>query len=99
MCVVCDIVCVAASALTRACIHTVADISDTWANGGIVVYDFVNDRSRRFDHVSLRGVDNTTIIINGVPFPMATPSDGIALTPDGLWVYYWCDGWLRGAWH
>ncbi len=61
------------------CHAIAADITDTWGNGGLVVYDFVNDRSRRFDHATLQGVLNNTITINGVPFALATPSDGIAL--------------------
>jgi hypothetical protein len=51
-----------------------AYISDTWADGGIVVYDFNRNRARRFDHSSLHPDPNMDILINGrhFNFPVTT---------------------------
>jgi hypothetical protein len=65
-----------------------AFMSDTWAAGGIVAYDFAANRSRRWDHASFEGDPDGHITENGVTYASATPSDGIALSPDGAHVYY-----------
>jgi hypothetical protein len=56
-------------------------MTDTWANGGLVVYDWSTATSRRFEDPSLRGVPGNNITINGVKFEMGGASDGIAITP------------------
>ncbi len=65
-----------------------AYMSDTWAAGGLVVYDFASDRSRRWDHSAFAGDPEGLITENGVTYASATPSDGIALSPDGAFVYF-----------
>lgn len=65
-----------------------AYISDTWANGGIVVYDFTRNEARRFDGPSLHPDPNMNININGRDFNFPLPSDGIALSDDFQTVYY-----------
>ena len=65
-----------------------AYISDTWAEGGIVVYDFNNNRARRFDDKSLQPDPGMKVSINGRTYNFPLPSDGIALSHDGETVYY-----------
>jgi hypothetical protein len=65
-----------------------AYISDTWAQGGIVVYDFNENRARRFDDKSLHPDPSMKVSINGRVFNFPLPSDGIALSHDGETVYY-----------
>jgi sugar lactone lactonase YvrE len=62
--------------------------STTWADGGIIVYNFNTDSARRFDHSSLQGNPNGSVTINGQTFKLYLPSDGIALTPDTKMLYY-----------
>jgi len=70
-----------------------AYISDTDGDGGIVVYDFFNNRSRYYTDPS----NNKTtqfdpsalpLTINGLNYTLTTPEDGIALTPDTETLYY-----------
>lgn len=63
-------------------------MTDTWALGGLIVYNWFSDSSRRFDHTSLHGDPSSHITINNSTFSMPGPSDGIALTPDAKWIYY-----------
>ena len=65
-----------------------AYISDTWADGGIVVYDFKRNRARRFDDASLHPNKTMECDINGRTFNFPLPSDGIALSHDAATVYY-----------
>jgi hypothetical protein len=65
-----------------------ANISDTWALGGLIVYSYRSNTSRRWDHVSFQGNKAGQIEINGVLYPNDSPSDGIALSPDRKYVYY-----------
>ncbi len=65
-----------------------AYMSDTWAHGGIVVYDWKQDRSRRWDHSSFQGDPDGRITVNGVTYSTQSPLDGIALSPDMKHVYY-----------
>ena len=64
----------------------IAFISDTWGQGGLVVVDLQNKLSRRFDHPTLQGASVVMQFPEG-PFPAASPSDGIALTPNGTLFY------------
>lgn len=65
-----------------------AYISDTWDNGGIIIYNYFENRAVRFDHESLHGNPNNVVTIDGVTYTnIQSPSDGIALTPTHL---YWC---------
>jgi len=65
-----------------------AYISDTWAQGGIVVYDFQRNEARRFDHSSLHPDPSMHVNINGRIFNFPLPSDGIALSNDFKTIYY-----------
>lgn len=65
-----------------------AYISDTWADGGIIVYDFARNRARRFDDASLHPDPDMRVEINGRTFNFPLPSDGIAMSHDGGTVYY-----------
>jgi sugar lactone lactonase YvrE len=65
-----------------------AYMSDTWADGGIVVYDYFQDKSHRFDHPTFHGDKNGQVTINNVTYGVSAPTDGIALSPDKKWVYY-----------
>lgn len=67
--------------------NDVAFISDTWGQGGLVVVDLRNHVSRRFDHASLQGDASTVMQFPEGPFAAASPSDGIALTPNGTLFY------------
>ena len=66
----------------------VAYISDTWDQGGIVVYNYNTNEARRFDDPSLQPDPNMHVTINGRVFNFPLPSDGIALSHDGATVYY-----------
>jgi len=63
-------------------------MSDTWANGGIIVYDYTKSLARRWDDTSLHGNSSNQITINGISYAIVNPSDGIALSHDGLMLYY-----------
>jgi hypothetical protein len=66
-----------------------AYISDTWGSGGLVVYDFTHNSARRFDNdPTLAGNASNLIVINGKPYPIVSPSDGIALSSDLMTLYY-----------
>eukprot|EP01124_Arcella_intermedia_P016930 TRINITY_DN2354_c0_g1_i1.p1 TRINITY_DN2354_c0_g1~~TRINITY_DN2354_c0_g1_i1.p1 ORF type:complete len:392 (-),score=56.59 TRINITY_DN2354_c0_g1_i1:96-1271(-) len=66
-----------------------AYISNTWDKGGIIVYDFNRNLSRRFgDHPSLLGNASNVITINGLNYAVANPTDGIALSHDTKKLYY-----------
>ena len=65
-----------------------AYISDTWAQGGLIVYDYHRNEARRFDHTSLHPDPNMHVNINGRVFQFPLPSDGIALSDDFQTVYY-----------
>jgi hypothetical protein len=65
-----------------------AYISDTWAQGGIVVYDFQRNEARRFDHSSLHPDPYMHVDINGRIFNFPLPSDGIALSNDFKTIYF-----------
>jgi hypothetical protein len=62
-------------------------MSSTWGNGGLIVYDVKNNRSRRFDDVSLQGIESD-FLVGGQMFHINAPSDGIALSPDLSTLYY-----------
>jgi len=68
-----------------------AYISDANGPGGIIAYDFTRNLSRRFSGVSTRINPSLAFIIDSVNYGtqnFTTPSDGIALTPDGNELYY-----------
>jgi len=67
-----------------------AYMSDTFANGGIIIYDFNGNRARRWDDPTLQANTTAEIKINGISYPFDGPSDGIALSHDTETVYY-CD--------
>lgn len=53
-----------------------AYMSNTWDQGGIVVYDWTTDASRRFDHPTMHAGPNSNITINGKQYVFGGPSDG-----------------------
>lgn len=73
----------------------IAYISDTSGEGGIVVYDRLNRRSRRFTAPEMKpdmsgDIDwkiGNVFYPNGSQAFQATPQDGIALSPDGETLY------------
>jgi sugar lactone lactonase YvrE len=65
-----------------------AFMTDTWSDGGIIVYDYSANLSRRWDRAEFRGIANATIWENGMAFSNSAPSDGIALSPDFNFVYF-----------
>eukprot|EP01130_Rhizamoeba_saxonica_P017477 TRINITY_DN8482_c0_g1_i1.p1 TRINITY_DN8482_c0_g1~~TRINITY_DN8482_c0_g1_i1.p1 ORF type:complete len:447 (-),score=48.59 TRINITY_DN8482_c0_g1_i1:73-1413(-) len=66
-----------------------AYLTDTYNNGGIIIYDFNKNMARRFDSTFFLGpsMDNT-IDINDRKYPVVSPSDGIALTYDTNTLYF-----------
>jgi hypothetical protein len=62
-------------------------ISDTWGDGGLIVYDFTRNRARRFDDPSLHPDPGMHVEINGRTFNFPLPSDGIAMSHDASTVY------------
>jgi sugar lactone lactonase YvrE len=63
--------------------------------GGIIVVDLGSGKARQLllDHNSVKSDPNFTFIIDGHELtkdgrPVKIQSDGIALTPDGEWLYY-----------
>ncbi|MBS7563230.1 hypothetical protein KHS38_02330 [Mucilaginibacter sp. Bleaf8] len=63
--------------------------------GGIVILDLKSGKSRQAlqNHKSVHSDSNFKFVIDGKEFkkqgqPMKFSSDGIALTPDGSWLYY-----------
>jgi len=57
--------------------------------GGIIVYDYKTNLARSFQHSSTHTEKRgTRFDINGEKYTFATPSDGIALAPDGMHLYY-----------
>jgi hypothetical protein len=65
-----------------------AYMSDTWGSGGIIVYDYSANVSRRWDNAAFAGIANATIVENGVAYSNSAPTDGIALSPDFNFVYF-----------
>ncbi len=62
--------------------------TDTWGNGGVVVFNYTSDTSHRWDHPAFGGDPNGRITINNFTFPNSGPSDGIALSPDFETIYF-----------
>lgn len=73
-----------------------AYISDAGpASGGIVVYDSVRGRSRRFSGFTTMANMSVPFTINGIDYPsFNTPTDGIALSADRSTLFYCA---LRGS--
>jgi hypothetical protein len=67
--------------------NDVAFISDTWGSGGLVVVDLGKRWARRFDHPSLQGDPNGVMVFPEGRFAASSPSDGIALAPNGTLIY------------
>jgi sugar lactone lactonase YvrE len=66
-----------------------AYISDAGGAGGIVVYDRTSNSARRFADASTAADMSVNMTINGVYYPtIATPEDGIALSPDRSRLFY-----------
>ena len=69
-----------------------AYFTDTWGDGGIVVYDFNNNASWSFSGVSTQREYNWDFIVNGYNYGNngvgSSPSDGIALSADSAYLYY-----------
>eukprot|EP01121_Diplochlamys_sp_Union-15-3_P011318 TRINITY_DN3265_c0_g1_i1.p1 TRINITY_DN3265_c0_g1~~TRINITY_DN3265_c0_g1_i1.p1 ORF type:complete len:400 (+),score=79.49 TRINITY_DN3265_c0_g1_i1:17-1216(+) len=65
-----------------------AYMTDTWGDGGIVVYDFNTNQARRWDDPTLKGNKSAIIVINGKSYNNDSPSDGIALSHDGSLLFY-----------
>ena len=54
-----------------------------------MLFAFRNDDSWRLEHESMvQKPEGAQIIINGEEFMFETPVDGIALSPDGLYLFY-----------
>ena len=67
----------------------VSDAAGVNASGGIVAYGYDRNSAVRFVGPSTRHEINAeTMTINNVTYRLATPSDGIALTPDGKELFY-----------
>ena len=63
--------------------------SQTGHNGGLVVYDVEADASWRVEHRTMQPDPNALdVTILGTRFFFDTPSDGIALSPDGADLFY-----------
>ena len=69
-----------------------AYFTNTWGDGGIIVYDFNNNASWSFSGVSTQREYNWDFIVNGYNYGYngvgASPSDGIALSDDNAHLYY-----------
>jgi len=71
-------------------LRNVAYITDTNTNGrgALIIYDWNSNQSRRFQDPSMLSEQDTVISINGIVYPVDTPIDGIALSPDTVTLYY-----------
>lgn len=73
-------------------LHSFAYLTDTWGNGGIIVYDVVNNRSRAFRGPSTERNSSYDFCVNNICYGNdgvgSSPSDGIALSSDGN-ILYW----------
>eukprot|EP00494_Astrolonche_serrata_P028906 UN29173 len=58
-------------------------------NGGLIVYDYYNNKARRYYGDTMKIEDDVTFHIEGEDYTINTPIDGIALTPD-VSRLYWC---------
>jgi len=70
--------------------NDVAYISNTWppgGAGGIFVFDMRHNRSRRFNDLSMQGLESD-YYSGGVKWHFNAPSDGIALSADLSTLYY-----------
>lgn len=68
-----------------------AYITNTAGDGGVIAYDYMGNRSRRFTGNSTMFNPNTRFVIEGVDYGNGNftgPSDGIALSPDTKTVYF-----------
>lgn len=73
-------------------VHGYAYLTDTWGEGGIIVYDIVGNRSHAFSGLSTERNSSYNFCVNGICYGTdgvgSSPSDGIALSEDGS-VLYW----------
>ena len=69
-----------------------AYFTSTWGDGLIVVYDFINNSSWSFTGPSTERDSSWDFIVDdfnyGTDGVGASPADGIAVTPDGSYLYY-----------
>lgn len=68
-----------------------AYLTDSWGDGGLVVYDHANQLSRRYTGISTQRDPSYVMIINGVNYgnsTFTTPVDGIAITSDNEAIFY-----------
>lgn len=73
-------------------VHGYAYLTDTWGDGGIIVFDVNNRQSHSFSGPSTQRNTSYDFCVNGICYGTdgvgASPSDGIALSTDGS-VLYW----------
>jgi hypothetical protein len=66
--------------------------SNTWGNGGIIVYDITNNRSHQFTGWSTERNSSYDFCVNDICYGNdgigASPSDGIALSSDNQYLFW-----------
>jgi hypothetical protein len=71
-----------------------AYFTDTWGNGAIIVYSISSNASRAFSSTATQRNASYDFCVNGICYGKngvgASPSDGIALSADGLTLYWSC---------
>jgi hypothetical protein len=71
--------------------HSVAFLTDAWGDGGLIVYDYGSDTSRRYTGTSTQREPSYEMIVNGFSYGtdfFTTPSDGIAISDDLAAIFY-----------
>lgn len=69
----------------------IAYLTDAWGDGALLVYDFQQQKSRRYTGTSTMAEPDYVMIINGVYYGsnlFTTPVDGIAITDDQEALFY-----------
>lgn len=72
-------------------VNSVAYLTDAWGEGGLIIYKYNQNISRRYSGPSTGYDPNYVMIINGVNYgsnQFTTPIDGIALTDDLKAIFY-----------
>lgn len=72
-------------------VNQVAYLTDAWGTGGLIIYKYKDNTSRRYSGPSTGYNPDYVMIINGVNYgsnQFTTPIDGIALTDDLKAIFY-----------